>query len=233
MTDLPPELERRRVPAPDVVQAPATPWAEHHRLLVDARPEGTGPDGHRIVVVAGIGRWPHRGRAAFQAAVLIDGRPPLVIAEDDIAEPVAGWEIRASGLWADQVCEDPFVHWSYGLEAFALAIDDPAALLDRAHGVRLPLGWELEFESTGPPTVHPDGEGYDQDGIGHGLLLMADERWEIEGRARRSHRWGTSPVTADERVDDHPGGRLVALPTPAGVWWVGPSDDGVRSCLRP
>ena len=45
------------------------------------------------------------------------------------------------------MCEEPGRRWTYGLEAFALAVDDPAELLGRGYGHRVPLGWELEFEA--------------------------------------------------------------------------------------
>ena len=47
-----------------------------------------------------------------------------MLAEHDIDLPATSWELRTSGLWADHICEAPLDHWSYGLESFALVIDD-------------------------------------------------------------------------------------------------------------
>ena len=40
--------------------------------------------------------------------------------------PRQGLEVRADGLWGELMCETPLEHWSYGLEAFGVALDDPA-----------------------------------------------------------------------------------------------------------
>jgi hypothetical protein len=199
-----------------------------------------------LVVVAGL-RAPlvvatqvgfHRlagraGRFAFHAAVLEAGRQPIAISDCEVPAPESGWELRTSGLWADHVCESPFEHWSYGLEAFALALDDPAELLGQGYGVRTPLGWELEFEASGDPV--PDGdESYTQPGVGHGLLLFAGREVEIEGRASRSHRWGGGAFPADDGLDDGmPAQAEVGLPTPDGVWWVIWTGGGARHRFDP
>jgi len=150
--------------------------------------------------------------AAFQAVVADRTGEPVVISDNEISMPAEGWELRTSGLWADHICETPMEHWSYGLEAFALRIEDPTELLGRGYGERVPLGWELEFEATDEPVV-ASGEAYAQSGTLHGLLLLADGEVEVEGPALRSHRWGAGT---------HPPGPLggVALPTPIEVWWV-------------
>ena len=55
-------------------------------------------------------------------------------------------EIRASGLWADAIEEERGQRWTIGLEAFALAVDDP----DDTVGRRVPIGFDLEWERSGP-----------------------------------------------------------------------------------
>ena len=46
--------------------------------------------------------------------------PARLVVETDLALPrrFGELELRGSGVWADHICEDPLVHWSYGLEAF-------------------------------------------------------------------------------------------------------------------
>jgi hypothetical protein len=52
-------------------------------------------------------------------------------------------EFRTDGLWAEFVCETPDEHWSFGLEAFGLRVDDPAEEI----GERIPVGYDLEWET--------------------------------------------------------------------------------------
>jgi hypothetical protein len=186
-----------------------------------------------LVLATQVGHHPSLARFAFHAAVLEGGQLPLVICDWDVPSPATGWELRTSGLWADHVCESPFEHWSYGLEAFALAVDDPAELLGRGYGQRAPLGWELEFEASSAPVAIGD-ESYWQPGVGHGVVLLAGRQIEVEGRAARAHRWGSGAFPVDDGLDDGTPPRAeVALPTPGGVWWVTRTGAGARHRLEP
>jgi hypothetical protein len=85
----------------------------------------------------------------------------LVVREDE-APPAVDGTIRAEGLWLSLVCETPGEHWSVAMEAFALAVDDPAE--DR--GDLVPLGFDVEWEAPGQV---------------HGELLVGDEVLPIDG----------------------------------------------------
>lgn len=156
--------------------------------------------------------------------MLEHGRLPVVIADTEVPVPENGWEIRTSGLWADHICETPLDHWSYGLEAFALAVDSPGELLGKAVGDRVPLGWELEFEADAPaefvlssgaaPSSQSvssagsdgsasEGVGYSQTGKAHGILLSDEGEREIDAVAVRSHWWGTNSAV-EVVVGDRP-----------------------------
>ncbi len=194
----------------------------------------------RLLVAADLGRGSilvvasqvvvdrSRSRAGVQIAVLGSG-PPLTISELDARPPGQGIEVRTSGLWADHVCEDPYVHWSYGLEAFALALDDPVELLGRGLGHRVPLGWELDFEATDEPQWlggegpdhHAAGSGgYRQLGTAHGLVLTAAGEHPVEGRAVRSHAWGGFRLAAETALAGGP--RAPSVLGPAGSLASGP-----------
>lgn len=184
---------------------------------------------------------PEVGRSSFRVAML-DAATTTVIAESDlpVPAPAQGWEFRGSGLWVDHVCEDPFVHWSFGLEAFALEIDEPTELLGNGYGHRVPLGWELDFEAVGDPT--PTGDeatptdavgGYRQLGRLHGVLLGAGDEIEIDGPAVSVHTWGSfHPSIVDlpaaglagpgahDIGEAGPALAEVALPGVDDVWWV-------------
>ena len=51
------------------------------------------------------------------------------------------------------VCEVPGVHWTFGLEAFALLLDDRDEARTATVGTRLPVGFDLEWD-----TGRVDGE---------------------------------------------------------------------------
>ena len=187
---------------------------------------------YRSLSVAGI-------HIAVQARTAADrcGADPVVIAVGDLDIP-ARWEFRTSGLWAEQVCVQPDIHWSYGLEAFALQIDEPDELLRRGYGLRTPLGWELDFEiETVDPRPSPGDEPVDgqrpgvaeQVGTVEGLVLVGPDKFPVAGPAHRIHAWGdrgfVTEAVPDRSsisgvVDDDEVGRVVLLPTPIGVWTV-------------
>ena len=187
------------------------------------------PDAEVILVATQVGIA--GAAASFAAAVFERDGSCLVIAADDIDVPASGWELRASGLWADHICESPLEHWSYGLEAFALSIDDPAELLGSGLGHRRPLGWELEFEAR-EPAVELGSQSYHQAGRAHGLVLFAGRTVEIDGTALRSHGWDNGRFDDSSLDDGSPLLAEVALPAAGMVWWVGPTaDGGARSWL--
>lgn len=168
---------------------------------------------------------PATGRSGVQIAVLGIGAP-MAISELEGGVPGHGLELRTSGLWVEMVCEQPFHHWSYGLEAFALALDDPAELLGRGLGLRVPLGWELEFESDeepqwlGPPFEGDDRPAfgaYRQLGAAHGLLLTDDGETPIEGRAVRSHAWGATTLPPESVLAVPPSLRTTGADTSSGL----------------
>jgi len=169
------------------------------------------------------------GYAGFQTVVFglestaTGEQRPVVISAVDIKFG-QGWELRTSGLWADQNRERSFDHWSYGLEAFALAIDEPEELVRTGHGHRVPLGWELDFVADGPPDPTAGETGsFTQTGTMEGLILTASTEQPLEGRARRSYWIGERPshsdlVTLVDHPRSHPGS--VILPTMFGPWTV-------------
>ena len=210
----------------------------HHRPVV-----------HHAGPFQGAGVGP---RAWFDCAVLEAETAPVVIADHDIPVPADRWELRTSGLWADHICETPFRHWSYGLEAFGLSVDDPRELLGRGFGDRVPLGWELEFEGRSDRVKaidagSPGASGpaaYGQPGRVHGLVLFAGRSEPVDGPAIRQHWWGpttAAPIDALDRqadgvLDHRAGGTAaheVALPVPGGVWWVSKRGTAMASRTDP
>jgi len=136
-----------------------------------------------------------------RASFLFDGALPglgrVVVADEAVPLPrlAAGLEIRADGLWASLLCETAFEHWSLGLEAFGLRIEDDAFGDDAPAwselvGERLPVGFDLEWELRGPPEPLVDGSGYRQTGTLFGELLVVRDRIAVEAPCAREHAWG-------------------------------------------
>lgn len=197
-------------------------WHEAHRL------DAVFPAA-RVALSLLIAKYPRRGHATFHGAMLRLGEDPVVVVEFDVPIPSRGWEIRASGLWADHICETPMDHWSYGLEAFGLAIDNPGELLGSAMGQRVPLGWELEFEARAEAQQTGTDRRYGQIGSVHGLLLEKDATTEVDGYGVRSHWWGSEPPSRIELGEPQEAPASVMLPTVDGCWTTTVTETGAAS----
>jgi hypothetical protein len=179
-----------RVPAPQ----PDATWG------VDfARDDGT----------AGFLRLLRFGNRCWCWAYLVGPSIGLVVVRDpDVAPPrrTEILDVRSEGLWMELVCETPDEHWTYGVEAFAVRLDDPDDALRGEIGERLPMGVDLEWET--------DGSG--ATGTVHGELLIRDARIELE--APGVLRNATAPATAwPTRLPSTPFEPLVTVPIPLGV----------------
>ena len=116
-----------------------------------------------------------------------------------------GLEVRASGLWTELVCETPLDHWSVGLEAFGVALDDPLEAWARERGDPWALGLDVEWEGAAP--CRPWTGGYWQACAVHGDVLVGAERFSLDGAGTRVHLWGERPRStlsgwAAGRLDD-------------------------------
>jgi hypothetical protein len=146
-------------------------------------------------------------RASFAAAVRLAASYAVVLVAADLPLPRRGLELRGPGIWADHNVEEPLERWSLGLEAFGVGIevgpgDDLEVLLATSgspelRGDRVPLGWDLEWTSTGPPVPDPPvgagggavGGGYRVECRVEGELLTGDGGTELDGPGERHHRW--------------------------------------------
>ncbi|MGZ6999089.1 MAG: hypothetical protein ACXVLZ_12755 [Acidimicrobiia bacterium] len=94
---------------------------------------------------------PEAGPVRYELPLAGDAVGPgfVVVRDDALARPRGRvLELRGEGIWTEMVCETEGEHWSFGLEAFGLRVDDPAAEI----GERLPVGYDLEWET--PDHVH-------------------------------------------------------------------------------
>jgi hypothetical protein len=136
---------------------------------------------------------PHEGRAWYWAHLVGSRRPVVAVRDHDVPLPRGRpLEVRSEGLWAEVVCETPLDHWSMGLEAFGVALDDPTEAYRGERGDRVALGLDLEWEAASPALPLISGEdGYEQASVVHGQVLVGAERIDVDGRGRREHVWGT------------------------------------------
>ena len=152
-----------------------------------AQADGTG-------VLVRLTCFPDHGIAWYWAYVFLPDEALVVVRDHEVPLPRVGLEVRADGLWAEQVCETPFEHWTYGLEAFGVALDDPAESLRGEIGERIPVGFDLEWEvddAAGEAReLETASHGYEQFGTVHGEVLLARSRVEVDAVGRRVHRWG-------------------------------------------
>lgn len=105
------------------------------------------------------------------------GRGVLVVRDDDVPPPRgSALAVHGDGLWAEAVCEEPGEHWTFGMEAFGLRVDDDEAAADAdAWGERVAVGADLEWETEGTDPGH---------GTVHGELLVGTARIPVEGIGR-------------------------------------------------
>lgn len=133
--------------------------------------------------------------------VRVVGPGPVVVAVVDHAVPAPAsprLEFRSPGLWADHVIEEPLRRWSLGLEAHGVAVpvggaSDSQLLDPELRGERVAVGWELEWESEGPPVWVPDEserKGYSVGCAVHGEVLVGLDRFELRTTGSRGHTWG-------------------------------------------
>jgi hypothetical protein len=142
---------------------------------------------------------PASQRAAYASACIGPDRRLVVVVDPAIKIPVLkpSLEFRAEGIWAQHVCETPLEHWSVGLEAFGVALEDPLdALKADPWGDRIGVGYDLEWESTETTLdlVHASGTGFGQDCRVTGELLLADLQFDLDGAGRRWRAWGIDPL---------------------------------------
>ena len=154
------------------------------------------PDG-ALGGFVGLTIWAAPRRAWYWAALVGRRRPYLLVRDLEVAAPrsPASREIRSDGLWADINCETAHDHWSLGLEAFGVALDDPDEALRSERGDRTGLGLDLEWEADGP--VEGVEGDYGQPCTVHGEILVGGgggpvETIAFEGSGWRHHAWGTA-----------------------------------------
>jgi hypothetical protein len=142
--------------------------------------------------------------ASLWAALVGAGRPYLLVRDDELRLPSASTpEVRGEGVWASLECETALEHWTVGLEAFAVSMDDPFDAWADERGERIGLGFDLEWEGTSAPRWAEPGQAFVQDCTVHGEILVGPgEQLDIAATGRRRRAWGAPGIAvADEGGD--------------------------------
>ncbi|HEY1739027.1 MAG TPA: hypothetical protein VGI86_09970 [Acidimicrobiia bacterium] len=138
-----------------------------------------------------VALYPNQRRAWCWVYVLSTDGTVVVRDHDVPLPPPAILLARSEALWCELVCEVPMVHWSIGVEAFGVQLDDPYDGLRGEIGIRMPVGLDLDWEASGDATAAADrAEGYEQNGDVHGDVLLADGVIALDGVGIRRHTWG-------------------------------------------
>ena len=131
-----------------------------------------------------LGLLPNQRRAWYWAYLVGEGRPLWPCATTTSRFPRWPWRFDR-GLWAELICETPHDHWSRELEAFGVALDDPADAyrLSEATGLRSGSTWS--GRATGDVFPYPGTTRYEQACGSAARCWSGDERLGFErlGRA--------------------------------------------------
>jgi hypothetical protein len=138
-----------------------------------------------------MGLYPNLGRSWFWACLVGPDRPLVTVIDNEAPLPKPpGLELRASGLWADLIVETPMQHMTVGLEAFGVAMDDPTEVYNKGWGDRVPLGFDLEWETEGDPFSYEVSARYEVPCRVRGEILVGQETIDFDGWGQRNHSWG-------------------------------------------
>ena len=178
-----------------------------------------------------LGLYPNLGVSWYWACLVGEGRRLHIVVEHTAPVPrPPSLEVRASGLWADINVEEPLEHVSVGLEAFALALDDPSDIYhEEPRGERVPFGLDLSWETDGTPFGYEVTTRYEIPCRVSGEVLVGDETVAFDGYGQRDHSHGVRDWWADEwmwmsaRLDQ--GQRLHAVGSD-GSFGIGYRQDG-------
>lgn len=185
-----------------------------------------------------VGGWsrlavlPNAATAWYHAFLTGTHRQLVAVVDTEVPVPAGSLEIRTEGLWATHICETPHAHWTIGLEAFGVGLDDPRELYGRQFGDRVPLGFDLEWEEDGRVDDGSDATvTYHQPCTVSGEILVGAEEIDFVGFGRRERHWGVRRgwdarwFRAHGRLDD--GTRFTAAIVDGDLATAGGTLDGV------
>lgn len=173
-------------------------------------------------------------RFDYWAGLVREGQPYLYVEELDGTGLRQGLEIKPPEMWAGHECDAPFRQWSLGNEAHGVLLDDPTEAWGRAHGIPVPVTFDIEWYATDEPAPLPAAPGvggYRQAGEIDARIELLEGVLAIEGPGERVHTWGAPylPTSFAMPTDDRglrapyrrTDGVAVDQVLTATRWWVG------------
>ena len=98
-----------------------------------------------------IGLYPNLGATWYWACVVGADRPLVTVIDHAAPLPEPGsLHLRGQDFEARNGCDEPTRSFHVGVEAHALAFDDPADVYGPLRGTRVPLTLDLHWETDGP-----------------------------------------------------------------------------------
>ncbi len=134
---------------------------------------------------------PQQRMGWFVAAVSRPGEDMVLCRDPEVPFPSNEvLEIRSGALWSHAICEEPLSRWTVAMEAFALGMEDPYQAWTNEVGDRIGIACDLEWEGTSRAETSVEPDHYAVWAVVHGDLQVGDDRWDVDGVGRWSHRWG-------------------------------------------
>jgi hypothetical protein len=158
-----------------------------------------------------LGLYPNLGVAWYWGYLVREGEQLLAVKHHESKLPKGDvLEVKEDGLWSQLHCETPHDHWTIGLEAFAVGLDDPGDAYANADpvGDKVPLGLDLEWQAQAPVYDYPGVTRYEQSCLVTGEILVGNQAISFDGWGQRDHSWGvrdwwgTGWVWTAGRLDD-------------------------------
>ncbi len=186
MPDVDPADERRH--RPDRTEL----WNESYYL--DWFTEDASMGGYvRIGFVPNLGGT--SGSIWYWACLVEEDGPLVTVIEHEVPIPAddQSLAVRHDGLWADHDVPEVLDRMSCNLEAFAVALDDPAEVYHGCRGDRVPFGFELDWHTDrGAYQWPPVTPRYEIPCRVDGRVLVGDREIEVDAWGQRDHSWGAA-----------------------------------------
>ena len=142
---------------------------------------------------------PVAGVTTAVVVVAAAGEDPVAVVSTDLPVPAHGMQMRGPGIWLELICEEPLDHWTVGLEAFGVTVDDGEEISVDTRGDLTPIGLDLDLDTVEPGPVEV-GDGLSVPLRVHGEVLLGSERYDIDCSGRRSR--GELPAAGLQEIRD-------------------------------
>ena len=173
-----------------------------------------------------LGLYPNLGVSWVWCCLVGEDEPTVLVVDHEVPLPApAELKVRAAGLWAELRVDEPLEHFSVNVEAYGVAVADPAdAYRGGSAGIRgdrVAVGVDLGWETDGPEEA-PEGAlpwafhygltpRYEVPCRVSGEVTVGDQLVKVDGWGQRDHSWAVRDWWAH-----------------GWIWFSGRLDDGER-----